>query len=297
MTLTASGRLLLNTTSDNGARLQVNGDITTGDASTISSVSNFLIVRAATNLILDGNTGSVNIRTNNADKLVIANSGAATFSSSVTATQGFFNGFATNGTPSSAGTAQNFVEFRNTGGDFYIGQEGSVAGNFFTGSSAYASVFYGSTAQEFIIGGVRRLQIASSGAATFSSTLGINGVSNNVTSGTYTPTASVVVNCSAVSAYNGKYIRVGNIVYVSMDATATFSSTTAAFYVSIPVGGVFSGGPYSGQGFAISTAGAVVANGPVYPEYNTTNVQCNIYVDYPSATTLNFVITFQYLVE
>ena len=64
--------------------------------------------------------------------------GSAVFSSSVTATQGFFNGFATNGTPSSAGTAQNFVEFRNTGGDFYIGQEGSVAGNFFTGSSAYA---------------------------------------------------------------------------------------------------------------------------------------------------------------
>jgi hypothetical protein len=85
MTLNASGRLLLNTTSDNGARLQVNGDITTGDASTISSVSNFLVVRAATNLILDGNTGSVNIRTNNSDKLVIANSGSATFSSSVTA--------------------------------------------------------------------------------------------------------------------------------------------------------------------------------------------------------------------
>ena len=90
MTLNASGRLLLGTTDDNGARLQVNGDITTGDASTISSVSNFLIVRAATNLILDGNTGSVNIRTNNSDKLVIANSGAATFSSSVT-TNGVLN--------------------------------------------------------------------------------------------------------------------------------------------------------------------------------------------------------------
>jgi hypothetical protein len=83
----------------------------------------------------------------------------------------FFNGFATNGTPSSAGTSANFVEFRNTGGDFYIGQEGSTAGGFFTGSSAYASVFYSSTAQEFIIGGTRRLQIASTGAATFSSSV------------------------------------------------------------------------------------------------------------------------------
>lgn len=134
-------------------------------------------------------------------------------------------------------------------------------------------------------------------SATFSSTLGINGVSNNVTSGTYTPTTSAFLNCSSVSASNGKYIRVGNIVNVTMDATATFSSTFAAFYVSIPVGGVFTGGGYSGQGFAISTAGAVVANGPVSPEYNTTNVLCSIYVDYPSATTLNFVITFQYRVE
>jgi hypothetical protein len=84
---------------------------------------------------------------------------------------GFFNGFATNGTPSSTGTAQNFVQFRNTGSDFYIGQEGSTAGGFFTGSSAYASVFYSGTAQEFIIGGTRRLQIATSGAATFSSSV------------------------------------------------------------------------------------------------------------------------------
>jgi len=109
-------------------------------------------------------------------RLTIASTGAATFSSSVTATSGFFNGFAINGTPSSLGTAQNFVEFKNTGGDFYIGQEGSVAGNFFTGSSAYASVFYSATAQEFIIGGTRRLQIASTGAATFSADATINSL-------------------------------------------------------------------------------------------------------------------------
>jgi hypothetical protein len=83
-----------------------------------------------------------------------------------------FNGFGINTSSlTSTGANQNFVQFRNTGGDFYIGQEGSTAGGFFTASSAYASIFYGVTAQEFIILGVRRLQIATSGAATFSSSV------------------------------------------------------------------------------------------------------------------------------
>jgi len=133
--------------------------------------------------------------------LTLGSNGAATFSSSVTATQGFFNGFATNGTPSSAGTAQNFVEFRNTGGDFYIGQEGSVAGNFFTGSSAYASVFYGSTAQEFIIGGVRRLQIASTGAATFSSSVTATSFFSTTGCNFATSSGSVNINNTTNTTY------------------------------------------------------------------------------------------------
>jgi hypothetical protein len=51
------------------------GDVTTGNASTIKSSSNFLIVQAATNLILDAASGSVNIRTNSSDKVVVTNGG------------------------------------------------------------------------------------------------------------------------------------------------------------------------------------------------------------------------------
>jgi len=57
------------------AKLQVNGNITTGDASIIKSASNFLLVQGATNLVLDGAAGTVNIRTSSTDKLVVTNSG------------------------------------------------------------------------------------------------------------------------------------------------------------------------------------------------------------------------------
>ena len=143
--------------------------------------------------------------------------GAATFSSSVTATQGFFNGFATNGTPSSAGTSANFVEFRNTGGDFYIGQEGSTAGGFFTGASAYASVFYTGTAQEFIIGGVRRLQIASSGAATFSS---------SVTASSFTKSGGT---SAQILAADGTVITAGTNITISGGTISSATGSGAAF--------------------------------------------------------------------
>jgi hypothetical protein len=136
----------------------------------------------------------------------VTSTGAATFASSVTATNGFFNGFATNGTPSSTGTSANFLQFRNTGGDFYIGQEGSTAGGFFTGASAYASVLYSVTAQEFIIGGTRRLQIAGSGAATFSSSVTVatflrasSGAQSNPTGG-----ASVAIDYQTTNDGQGR---------------------------------------------------------------------------------------------
>jgi hypothetical protein len=64
------------------------------------------------------------------------------------------------------GTSSRFVEFTNTGVDFYVGIEGSTGGGFFTGSSAYASVLYSPGSPiEMIINGTNRATISSTGLA------------------------------------------------------------------------------------------------------------------------------------
>jgi len=88
------------------------------------------------------------------------------------------SGMAVNATPSSLGTTQNWLEFANTGGDLYFGQESSVAGAFFSGSSAYATVIYSAQPVQTIISGTKRLDVTSAGAAitgALSATGQING--------------------------------------------------------------------------------------------------------------------------
>jgi hypothetical protein len=62
-------------------------------------------------------------------------------------------------------TAQSFARFQTTGGDFYIGTEGSVGGVFFPGSTAYAAVLYNasSTPMQFYTAGTLRATLDSSG--------------------------------------------------------------------------------------------------------------------------------------
>jgi hypothetical protein len=62
------------------------------------------------------------------------------------------------------GTGVRFAEFTNTGGDLYVGVEGSTAGGFFTGSSAYASVLYSNaTPIEMIVSGTKSVTVNSTG--------------------------------------------------------------------------------------------------------------------------------------
>jgi hypothetical protein len=85
-----------------------------------------------------------------------------------------WNGYAINATPPSVGTAQTFVRYINAGSDWYIGSESSVAGGFFAGASAYASVLFGQNPFQFITGGVKRFEIATGG---ITSTVGFTGTS------------------------------------------------------------------------------------------------------------------------
>ena len=69
------------------------------------------------------------------------------------------NGVGLNSTPTSSGTAQTYAHFSNTGNAFYVGNEGSSAGGFFTGSSAYAAVLYSNTPVETIVSGTKQLAV------------------------------------------------------------------------------------------------------------------------------------------
>ena len=83
------------------------------------------------------------------------------------------------------------------------------------------------------------LAVKSSGAVVASSTLGLNGVEDSVKSNTYTPTLTNVSNItsSSVSANAFRYIRIGNIVYVSGRVTvnATAANTATEIEISLPI--------------------------------------------------------------
>lgn len=76
---------------------------------------------------------------------------------------GRITGVGLNASPYSIGANPNYVRLTNTGGDLYIGQEGSTSGTFFNGSLAYDSVLYSGRAYNFIINGVSRMYVSSSG--------------------------------------------------------------------------------------------------------------------------------------
>jgi hypothetical protein len=96
-------------------------------------------------------TGNVGIGTNNPAVALDVNGYARA------------TGIGLNVTPLSIGTSQNYIRFTNTGGDFYVGQEGSSAGAFFNGSKAYDNVLYSNNPYNFIIGGGSAMYINSSG--------------------------------------------------------------------------------------------------------------------------------------
>lgn len=103
---------------------------------------------------------------------------------------------------------------------------------------------------------------------TFGNTLGINGVNDNIKSGTYTPTLTGVANTSSTTAYVCQYMRVGNTVTVSglIQITPYASSTITTISVSLPISSNFSassnaGGTGGGITSSVFHTGAISANG------------------------------------
>jgi hypothetical protein len=81
-----------------------------------------------------------------------------------------------------------------------------------------------------------------SGNTTITGTLGINGVANSVTSGTYTPTLTNGTNVASSTTTVAQYIRIGNqvTVYGTVQVTPTTTPATAtSLGISLPIASNF----------------------------------------------------------
>ena len=127
-------------------------------------------------------TGSLILGTNNTANLTIANGGAATFSSSVTAGGFLFTGpGAVLQASASVGTNSQYGLFSNGGGVFYFGKDDSTASSF--GVGAYSTILWnsGSYPIVFATNNTERMRIINNGnisigtATDFGYKLNLNG--------------------------------------------------------------------------------------------------------------------------
>ena len=157
--LTASGsspEFVMIDSGANGTRLYTK---TTNTAVFIGA--NYSTSSVPINFTLDG--GSSNSMTLNSTGLGVGVSPTEKLSVNGNAS---FSGFGINAAPlNPVSTSQRQARFQNTGGDFYIGIEGSVGGAFFTGSTAYAACLYNAanTPLQFFTNGALRATIDTSG--------------------------------------------------------------------------------------------------------------------------------------
>jgi len=110
--------------------------------------SSILTLGGASRISAEG-SNALNLNTNSVDRITIDSSGnvgvGVTPSSAKLEVNGAgrFSGFGVNSIGlNTTGTAQSFVRYTTAGADCYIGTESSVAGGFFTGSTAYATCIY-----------------------------------------------------------------------------------------------------------------------------------------------------------
>jgi hypothetical protein len=171
-------------------------------------------------------------------------SGAGSFGALLTGTTATFNGASLNANPTTVGTTQTYLQLRNTGSDFYVGKESSVAGGFFTGSSAYANVFYsvgGNNQFEFIQGGTRNLTLSSGGNLLVKTTTeSLNNEALQV-AGSVLATSSISSDNSG-NAYNfiaksANIGTVGNWVAYAYGFTGTTYQKGATFFESMDANG------------------------------------------------------------
>jgi hypothetical protein len=153
------------------------------------------------------------------EQMRISSTGAATFSSSVTAkTLTLADSAVIQVIESTTGTNFNGVEFKNTGGSFYIGQDNS-AGNFYGSNTAYSGCLYTSGARPivFLPGTVERVRISANGLSFNGDTAAANAL-DDYEEGTFTPTVegAGAVGTGTYARQIGVYTKIGNIVTINV---------------------------------------------------------------------------------
>jgi len=174
----------------------------------------------------------------------------------------------TGGELTNSGTSHTFLEFKNTGGDFYIGRESSVAGSFFPGSSAYANVLYSSSSYQLIVGAVKILDVSSVGAEV----TGIIWGSRINLGGTGNTDATIHVK-SALGGF-GRLTQLMPSAAASVDAINLIASCDASSAAQWWTWGVRASGNYElsassnfGQpGMSLTRTGAVKFNKDIVSE-------------------------------
>lgn len=255
-----------------------------------------------TRFIVDGTSGNVTCGASSGTGLGAFYSGSGTFNlnvsvgSSATNTAGLIvKGGSSIGTPSSS-SGQILIGNTST-------YRGSLAYDDNTGY-LYIDNLYDNVNSNIYIRTrtagtpINALTILGTGAATFSNTLGINGTSNNVKSGFYTPILTNVTGTSGLIGIRSQYSQIGNIVTVAFSAAGSCTAASQnLFTVSVPFGSVFSGaqvgcGTASGTNSAASST--FTANVVTYSGVAAMIVQFNAPL---AVIDFSFTGVFQYEIQ
>ena len=233
--------------------------------------------------------------------LRIASTGAATFASRVNV-----NGAVDDGTTALKVNGIGVFTSGTSNTQLTVNGTGAIKSgiNFANGGTTYGQIYFDNNApynmsvlQQYSTGSLilgtnntANLTIANGGAATFSSTLGINGVADNVKSGTYTPTGSNAGNVGSITMYQHSYIRVGNVVTVSgvVEFTPTAGNSLCTLEITLPVASTFTTS-FQANGAASNS----VTNSLGYIRSGTNKAQI-IFISDSGPTSINASYTFQY---
>jgi hypothetical protein len=119
-----------------------------------------------------------------------------------------------------------------------------------------------------------------------------------IASGTYTPTLTGVANVSSSTAYAMPWIRVGNVVTVSLtfDITHTASNTLTKLGISLPIASNFTGASDCGGSATRQAASGLGETGNLRPD--TANDRAEVWIGHDATGAANtYYGTLTYLIQ